>query len=126
MISQYYQGLPPLDAPPSYDDIPEYPFDPAAYPDIPFPEFHDPYPIHSTPPFAQPDHVKPLRVDLRFTVEQVVEIQRGVRVLAGSAQAEDARTVSRQDALWALLVYCMSKVDPDCYAQSLSTIVMVR
>ena len=87
------------------------------------PDIERTYNVHDTPPFDGLSLVKPLRVDLHFTTEQVLAIQRAVRLMAPIT--EDAR-VSRQDALWAFLVYCMSKAGPDYAPEILSTIIMVH
>ena len=122
MLSQNYLGLPSLDAPPSYAPLHTYSFDPDIYGKILMPDIERTYDVHDTPPFDRLSLVKPVRVDLHFTVEQVLAIQRAVRLMAPIM--EDAR-VSRQDALWALLVHCMSKSGPDYAPEILSSIIMV-
>ncbi|KAJ3551692.1 hypothetical protein NM688_g4560 [Phlebia brevispora] len=127
LLSQNYQGLEPLDDMPSYTPIPPYPVDTDAVKrieELPMPVFRNMFSIHDVPPFLRPGWRKALRVDLRFTKPQVAQIQAGVRAMA--ANEDDARRISRQDALWALLVYCMSRVDPECFPQHLSTIMNSR
>ena len=53
-----------------------------------------------------------------------MQIQNGVRAEAPDANA--AQKVSKQDAVSALLVYSMSKVDSDCSPKCVKNIVMVR
>lgn len=119
LLSQNYQGLPPLDDPPSYADIPSYPFNPDHYGKIPTPNFNLNYPARDVPPHQRPGHLKPLRIDLRFTAGQIAQIHKAVL-----AHAAEPIILSRQDVLSALLVFCTSKVDSPI--QYLSSICNVR
>lgn len=124
LLSQNYQGLEPLDTPPSHEMAPEYPLNPDAYGDIPVPEFAHSYPLRGIPPYLEPGRKKPGRVNIRMTASQIAQVQKGV-----VAQCPDGKPpiISRQDALVALLAHCVSKSDPETTPiQHISTIVMVR
>lgn len=124
LLSQNYQGLEPLDPPPSYAQPPRYPFNQADYGEIPAPDFAHFYSLRGVPPHLEPGRTKPVRVDFRLTAAQVAELQRGVL-----AQCPDGAlpVLSRQDVLIALIAYCTSKADPASPpVQHISNICMTR
>lgn len=124
LLSQNYQGLPPLDPAPSYAPTPATPFDPAQYGDIPMPEFVHFYNLRGVPPHLEPGRKKPQRVDIRLTASQIAQLNKGIL-----AQCPDAAPpiLSRQDTLVGLLTYCLSKADPETEPiQHVATILMVR
>ena len=124
LLSQNYQGLEPLDPPPSYEKPPAYPFNPDDYGDIPLPDYTHFYPFRETPPHLEPGRKKPDRVKIRMTASQVAQVQKGV---VAQCPDENPPIISRQDVVVALLAYCVSKSDPETApVQHISTIVMVR
>ena len=81
------------------------------------------YPLRETAPHLESGRKKPERVNIRMTAGQIARVQKGV-----VAQCPDSEPpiISRQDALVALLAYCVSKSDPETPpVQHISTIVMV-
>ena len=123
LLSQLYQGVPPADEPPYYRVPPPYPFKAEDWGQIPMPDLELTFSVHEVPPFLIPGLVKPERIILHFSSEQVVQIQRLVQSLA-PPEDKDLR-LSKQDALFALLVYCMSQADAECFAGRISVIMMV-
>ncbi|KAL4247583.1 Acyltransferase [Abortiporus biennis] len=109
LLSQHYQGLPPLDDPPNYSWAFSYqPTDESAL-DIPC--LRDPYHINTIPPFMDPAREKAIRVDIHFTAEQIGRIHKAIST---QPNAENCGTtpISRQDALVALLAKCYTESEP--------------
>ncbi|GJE85414.1 hypothetical protein PsYK624_014930 [Phanerochaete sordida] len=124
LLSQNYQGLAPLDPPPSYTTPAPVPFNAADYGAIPHPDYAYFYPLRGVPPHLVPGGKKPVRVDIRLTAAQIAELRAGV---LEQCTERDAPRLSRQDVLVALLAYCLSKADPDNPPiQHICTIVMSR
>ncbi|GJE85405.1 transferase family-like protein [Phanerochaete sordida] len=124
LLSQNYQGLEPLDPPPSYAAPPRLPFNAADYGEIPYPDYQHLYPLRGVAPHVEPGRKKPLRLDLRLTAAQIAAIHKGV--LAQCPESSPP-ILSRQDVLVALVAYCLSKADPQAPPiQHISTILMSR
>lgn len=108
LLSQNYQGLKPLDPPPSYAPIPDYPFDADKYSGIRLPDQENYYPLRGVHPLLEPGKEKFVLVNIRLTAAQILQVQAGV--LAQCPGAAPTR-LSRQDILAALLAHCMNKTD---------------
>ncbi|GJE85403.1 hypothetical protein PsYK624_014820 [Phanerochaete sordida] len=124
LLSQNYQGLEPLDPPPSFTAPPRYPFNPADHNDIPSYHYKYLYPLREVPPHMEPGRKKPVRVDLRLRAEQIAQLHKGV---LAQCPESNPPILSRQDVLSAIVAYCLSKADPEAPPiQHISTLFMAR
>ncbi|OCH93975.1 hypothetical protein OBBRIDRAFT_801484 [Obba rivulosa] len=69
-----YQGLPPLDPPPKYMTAPPTPV--KEFTNFDIPSMEQTYALDDTPPHLDPHREKVVRVDIRFTAQQLMDIQR--------------------------------------------------
>lgn len=105
LLSQTYQGLPPLDPPPVYEE----PSGSCSYTDlspVETPCHNSTYPIGRPPVQTQ----EPVRLDFRLTERQTQELKEAVRRM-GPTKQDGMRWLSRQDCLVALLAKCISIAD---------------
>jgi hypothetical protein len=113
LLSQYYQGLDPLDPPPSYQPFakPALALDMSNAQGSSMPE--DLYRLGTVPlPWKDPARGPLLvRVNLRFTATQI----RAIRQAFNEVDNADGSTLrfSRQDVLVALLAHSISQADSD-------------
>lgn len=126
LLSQNYQGLPPLDGPPAFD----YPrvrlenIDVSRFPNVSMPDIAHVYPLRETAPYLRSNRVKPARVDIRLTSSQCKQLHAAVQTEL--RKLDQAVHLSRQDVLAGLLIYCISYAEPDLPPiQYMSNIVMV-
>ena len=127
LLSQHYQGLLPFDVPPNYNPVPVVPHDPDMYPSITTVDLDHTYRFGEVAPHNQPDRIVPARVDFRLAATQIKAIHATVQAELRENVSDPTVFISRQDALSALLLYCISHTEPDVPPiQRLATIVMVR
>ncbi|KAI0765761.1 hypothetical protein BC629DRAFT_908570 [Irpex lacteus] len=126
-LSQYYQGLEPVDPPPSYtherSSLDSINLD--AYANIPLPGIKHLYPMRETPPHYHPERVQPVKLTLRLLASQIKQAH-------AVAQAEIRKNnpkafLSRQDVLVGLLAYSLSHAEPDIApVQHITSLFMTR
>lgn len=124
LLSQSYQGLAPLDPPPTYDPVPTYPFILEQHGNITIPDYMHFYSLRGPPPYGAPGRRTSVPVTIRLTTAQIDQLHKGV-----VAQSQDVTQprISRQDALGAFLAFSTSKADPDATPiQHIISMTMVR
>lgn len=115
LLSQLYQGLPPLDPPPCYEMPPLKPVDSlvyAKYPPETMPTFMNdkPFPYGGTPHLMGKNKGNVLQIVLHLSGSLIAELQRAVNTRA-KANGQTS-VLSKQDVLLALLARAYSISDP--------------
>jgi hypothetical protein len=112
-ISQKYQSLENHLISLSYDLPPPLDVSPESVQAVRTPWLNHPYPIGTTPDHLDPTKSTPsMRVDFRFTAEQLVELRNIVTALAPQSEVPATR-LSIQDTLVALIAACITRADTD-------------
>ena len=126
-LSHYYQGLEPVDPPPSYNHERSSleSIDIHAHDNMPFPSLKHLFSMRETSPYEDPTRVKPVQVTFRMTGSQIRQIhataQREIR------ERDPKAFLSRQDVLAALVVYSLSHAEEDIPPiQNITSLLMVR
>lgn len=125
-LSQYYQGLAPLDPPPdyTYERVSLNSVNPKTLTDIPLPDIKHVYSMRETAPHNDPIRITPVQLTLRLKAAQIKRIHAAAQE---EIRRKDPRAfLSRQDVLAALIAYSLSHAEPDMApVQNIISILMV-
>ncbi|KAI0765762.1 hypothetical protein BC629DRAFT_1540223 [Irpex lacteus] len=126
-LSQYYQGLTPLDPPPdyTYKRVSLNSVDPKTLTDIPLPDIKHVYSMRETAPHNDPIRLTPVQLTLRLKAAQIKRMHAAAQE---KIQQKDPKAfLSRQDVLAALIAYSLSHAEPDIPpVQNIISILMTR
>ena len=112
LISQYYQGLEPLDPAPSYHPRSIYSADPdedhcnrpSLLAERPF-SLRDLYSLSLVP-----QNARPVSINFRLTSSQIAQLQKAIQAMGHD---DTLPRLSRQDVIAALLAHCITKADTE-------------